>query len=309
MATHSRGTHTVEVLQVGDSLAEIVVSSGAALGRLCLAGREVASAWLERDPYNERYRGALLAPWPNRVQGATYDFAGKNYQLAVTEPQLGHALHGLLARVPFAVVARHSESDVCRLVVEHHYLGTHPGFPFAFRVHATWVLTVAGLELRVEATNTGSQSMPFGVGWHPYFSLGGSVGDLHLRVPARAEYATDAAMIPTGQRYADPEVARGAAIGERQFDTLYALQTMQGTAQTRLWDPRTGDGIELWQTTGPGGLNYLCAFVPPDRQSIALEPMSCAIDSFHSGDGLAVLAPGASFAATMGVCRLVRGAP
>ena len=48
------------------------------------------------------YRGALLAPWPNRVVDGRYTFDGEEQQLPLTEPERGHALHGLLVWADWA---------------------------------------------------------------------------------------------------------------------------------------------------------------------------------------------------------------
>ena len=305
ISTEWRDGVPVEILHIGETRAEIHPGRGAALGRLCLqmgsSARDIASDWTSEGATNPRYRGALLLPWPNRIAGATYRFRGKDYQLAVTEPQRGHALHGLLARAPFAVLRRHVGECSCSLTLEHIHGGTDPGFPFPFRAHVTWTLERHEVSLAIDVVNTGAGSMPFGFGWHPYFSLSGPIATQHLHILADAQYAANDAMIPTVLVHGDLDVGRGEPIGERSFDTVYRLKPGTGRARTRLWQPGSGEGIELWQETGPGKLNHLCVFVPPDRQSIALEPMSCAINAFNSGDGLRVLARGRHFRAAMGV--------
>ena len=52
------------------------------------------------------YGGAVLARWPNRVVNGRYQFAGAAHQLALTEPERGHALHGLAGWQDFEVVSR-----------------------------------------------------------------------------------------------------------------------------------------------------------------------------------------------------------
>ena len=37
------------------------------------------------------------------------------------------------------------------------------------------------------------------------------------------------------------------------------------------------------------GFNYLQLYIPPDRSSIAIEPMTCSVDAFNNGDGLIIL--------------------
>src|SRR5689334_25261365 len=40
--------------------------------------------------------GAVLVPWPNRVEDGSYDFDGVSHQLSLTEPKMWTAIHGLL---------------------------------------------------------------------------------------------------------------------------------------------------------------------------------------------------------------------
>ena len=43
-------------------------------------------------------KGAQLAPWPNRIQDAVYEFEGKTYHPVKNfRPQGGHAIHGTVA--------------------------------------------------------------------------------------------------------------------------------------------------------------------------------------------------------------------
>ena len=51
--------------------------------------------------------GQLLAPWPNRIDGGRYSVAGADYQLDLSEPANGNAIHGLTRWMPWAAV-RHS---------------------------------------------------------------------------------------------------------------------------------------------------------------------------------------------------------
>lgn len=305
ITTQLRDGLPVEILQVGETRAEVHPACGAALGRLCLpmgaSVHEVVSDWTAEGSSNPRFRGALLLPWPNRVAGAAYPFGGKDHQLAVSEPERGHALHGLLARVPFAVLRRRTGERGCSLTLQHVYRGTDPGFPFPFRAHVTWNLAPHELSLSIDVANTGTGSMPFGFGWHPYFSLGGPVDAQHLHIMADAKYQADDRMIPTGEVPIEPHLDFAKPIGERCFDTVYRVKSGAGRVHTQLWQPESRIGIEVWQETGRGKLNHLCVYVPPDRQSIALEPMSCAVDAFNSGDGLCVLARNRHFRASMGV--------
>lgn len=52
------------------------------------------------------------------------------------------------------------------------------------------------------------------------------------------------------------------------------------------------------------GLPFIHIFIPPDRLSVALEPVSCGINAFNTGDALVHLEAGAVYSASCGV-RLI----
>jgi len=47
--------------------------------------------------------------------------------------------------------------------------------------------------------------------------------------------------------------------------------------------------------------NYLQVFIPPDRMSIAIEPMTCNANAFNNKDGLITLSPGEVLTTVCGI--------
>lgn len=95
-------------------------------------------------PFSDRYPlasnpyhlSAVLTPWVNRVRNGNYSFEGRNYQLPINEPNLGNAIHGLLARAPFTVSASESTPNSAYVRISHSYLGGEKGIhsPSTFRL-------------------------------------------------------------------------------------------------------------------------------------------------------------------------------
>ena len=75
----------------------------------------------------------------------------------------------------------------------------------------------------------------------------------------------------------------------------------KGVAVTQVANPARNLKLEVWQETGPKQFNYLQVYTPKTRQSIAIEPMSCAPDAFNSGKGLIRLKPDEVIEASFGV--------
>ena len=78
----------------------IIASVGASLRSLTFDGRDLVVPF-DADEVRPSYRGATLAPWPNRVVDGIYTFGGVERKVALTEPARHHALHGLAGWLDF----------------------------------------------------------------------------------------------------------------------------------------------------------------------------------------------------------------
>ena len=81
-------------LSVGDQRV-VVVGFGGGLRRYSVGDESVLDGYSVVAMCGSG-RGQLLAPWPNRVQDGSYEFAGESYQLALDEPERRNAIHGLV---------------------------------------------------------------------------------------------------------------------------------------------------------------------------------------------------------------------
>ena len=106
-------------------------------------------------------------PWPNRIRDARYVFRGTEYRTAISEPERGGALHGLVLWASWRPL-RHSRDEVALGYMLH----PQPGYPFTLELEVAYRLVAGGLEVRLSATNRGAEPAPFGAGFHPYLKLG-----------------------------------------------------------------------------------------------------------------------------------------
>ncbi len=116
-------------------------------------------------------RGALLIPWPNRLEDGRYRFEGEEHQLALSEPAHGNAIHGLVRWRSFRAIAR--EADWIVMALRLH---PTPGYPFLLDLTVEYRVDVHGLTVCTTARNSGARPLPFGMGQHPYLAA----GDAHL---------------------------------------------------------------------------------------------------------------------------------
>jgi aldose 1-epimerase len=281
-------------LAFGDYRASIA-SVGASLRSLTLAGRDLVVPF-DADEVRPAFRGATLAPWPNRVVDGRYSFAGEDHQLALTEPERGHALHGLVAWTSFDLIA--SGPDYVQLATT---IEAQSGYPFRVEVRVEYRLTEEGLFNSVTAINTGVDAAPFGAGPHPYLVAGeGRVDDWTLHLPAEQVLTVTAdRLIPIEAVSVDGtefDFRAPAAIGDTFIDHAFTGLT---TASATITAPG-GTGVTMtWDAACPWVQVHTAdrPIAELNRLGLAVEPMTCPPDAFNSGTDLLVIEPGESVTA------------
>ena len=246
------------------------------------------------------FRGAILAPWPNRVVDGHYRFAGVEQQLALTEPARGHALHGLATWLDFDITEEHPDSVTLEATIQ-----AQAGYPHRIDVSVTYRLDQNGLHTVVSATNTGTTPAPWGTGPHPYLVAGrGHVDDWTLTLPAdQVLTVTDDRLIPIGLAdvstegngifdFREPRVIADTFI-DHAFTHLH--RDSNGMTTVTLRENTTGSGVEMtWDESCPW-VQIHTADLPDPQQSrlgLAVEPMTCPPDAYNSGTDLIVINPG-----------------
>src|SRR5581483_1899152 len=94
------GLHRATIVEVGAGIREYEVD-----------GRPVLDPY-PADAMCDGAHGAPLIPWPNRLGDGRYSFDGREYQLPITEPEHGNAIHGLLRWRNWRPVERSDERVV-----------------------------------------------------------------------------------------------------------------------------------------------------------------------------------------------------
>ncbi|HEX8093944.1 aldose 1-epimerase family protein [Jatrophihabitans sp.] len=281
-----------------------VVQRGGALQTYTVDGIDIVDGFAD-DELPPAFNGAVLAPWPNRIRDGRWTWNGQQYQLPVTEPSTGAALHGLVSDVLWQ--ADSVGTDAVTLSVP---IAPSAGYPFELRVTVTWSLSADGLRCQLGALNTGLESAPFGVATHPFFRLPGArVDDLDLTLPAGQWLETDSNLLPVALRptgNSELDFTEPRPLGGLRLDTAFtavmpdfhvissAVLTCRGSAVTIWAEP----DFTWWQI-------YTSDYFEPDserlRRGLAVEAMTCGPDAFNSGADLIVLEPGVPWSAGWGV--------
>jgi len=294
------------VLEHGPYRAELA-GVGATLRSLTHDGRDLVVPF-GLDEVRPLYRGALLAPWPNRVvDGSWEDDDGVERQLPITEVERGHALHGLVQWSDWDADAAGSEGPHRASLVTT--LAPSDGYPFRLELRATYELGDTGLVTTVTATNVGQGTAPYGVAPHPYLVAGeGRVDDWSLRLPA-ASYleVTDDRLVPTGVHGVTEregfDFREARVVGDLFVD--HAFTEIEGGPDGRATvEVVAGDGRGVAMSWAVSELPWVQVHTGDrpepelDRLGLAVEPMTCPPDAFTSGVDLVRLAPGESHTAS-----------
>jgi aldose 1-epimerase len=240
--------------------------------------------------------GQMLLPWPNRIDGGRYQVAGTDYQLDLSEPAAGNAIHGLTRWSAWSP-ARHGPHAV---VLRQDLLG-RSGYPFRLGLEVEYQLTAeAGLTVSVTARNVGTRPAPYGTGSHPYLTAGAPVVDgCELTLPIARWLPADQRGIPSGPARDvagtpfDFRVAR--PVGAVTLDHAFTGLERDGTGLA--WARLTSDGAGAALWAGPG-YRWLQVFTGDTlgsghrRRAVAIEPMTCPPNAFVTGTDLLTLEPG-----------------
>jgi aldose 1-epimerase len=287
----------------GDSWAQ-VTQVGASLRRCTVDGMDVIDGF-GIDERATDGRGQVLAPWPNRLTDGSYRYGGRDCQAPINEISRHTAIHGLVRWLDWSMVAHESTSVTLSSAVR-----PQPGYEWQLDLEVTYALDAAGLTVTFQAVNADTERAPFGVGFHPYLTLGTtSIDGLQLTVPATSYLDSTR---PDGT----PEMAPVAAtpldfteprrIGSIQLDTCFGglVHGDDRRALARLADP-DGRSVRLWVDDA---YRYLMVYTADQvglperrRKAIAIEPMTCPPDAFRSGMDLIELEPGESWRGIWGL--------
>jgi aldose 1-epimerase len=279
----------------------VVVEVGAALRSYRVGERDVIDGFAA-DAHADGARGQPLIPWPNRLRDGRYTWEGETHQLPLSEPANANAIHGLLRWRNWTVLAW-AQARVSFGLRLHPM----PGYPFTLGVTIEYELTDAGLRVRTRAENLGARACPYGVGFHPYLTLGGLIDDARLTVPAERHLRTDERQIPISSEAVGGtpfDFREPRAVGAQVIDTAYGGLRRDGDGRARVTLADDDASVSLWMGEA---FDYVMVYTGDTlaparrRRAIAVEPMSCAPNAFASGEGLVALAPREEHLAEWGI--------
>ncbi len=254
---------------------------------------------------NKWFSSAKLIPFPNRVKDGMYTVGKSRFFLKQNFPSQQHAIHGLVYNKKWNVRKIIAEKEHITLIIGL-ILEPEQSYPHKLDVSCKYILSGRKLTCTTTIVNIGKrkQKAPIGDGWHPYFAAKGSFAKVSF--DPRAIIDVDERMIPTRKalefqtepfhsfllKYKQKNgflLQKNVAHAMRTLDTCFVLKKRCTVLQTRDFT------LTLKQDHN---YPFLQIFTPPNKHSIAIEPMSCWPDAFNNKKGLRMLASGEKWSGT-----------
>lgn len=279
------GGYTATIYEVGANLSALTAPDG----------RDLILE-VPEDQIRTGSRGALLAPWPNRLEDGSYTFEGETYQVPINEIDRNNANHGLVDWQRWTLVADSDRPSSVRASLD---LVPTPGYPFSLRFEAIYSVDENGLTVSVSATNRGATNAPYALGSHPYViadgnSGEGAVDEWTLCAPVRTFLEVNDRMLPVAEKPVEElrlNVREEIPLNELELDHAFGGIEFDetGNACVRVLSPSGkgagitfGEDIRWVQMYSDGSA----------RRALAVEPMTAPANAFATGADLTVLKPG-----------------
>lgn len=248
--------------------------------------------------------GIVLVPWPNRIRDGRWAHDGVEQQLAITEPKLDNAIHGLLRHTEYREVERDRDSVTLAATVY-----PQPGYPFLLDTAVRYELVSDGLKVTHHLQNQGAEAAPFAVGTHPFVKIGGvPTEDLVLRLDAASHIEVDDRLLPTGEvpvAGTEWDFREGRRVGDVSLDDAFGelASDDDGIIEHTLTAP-DGRTVTVWSEEEFAFVQVYTTRTFPGEGgdvAIAVEPMTAPAEAFNSGRGLRWLDPGEAWQGTWGI--------
>ena len=240
-----------------------IITYGGALRSLLVPDREgkpvdilLGFDTLEDYRRQDKYIGALIGRYANRVGGSRFVLEGQEYRLAANESP--NHLHGGMAGFDKQVWGVESALENTLTLTLQSPDGQE-GYPGNLEVTVTYTLGDSALSIDYRAVS--DRTTLCNLTNHAYWNLSGhNSGDIReqqFRLPNSRYTPVDAGAIPTGT--IDPvegtpmDLRQLQALGKREYDHNWAIDNWDGTLRlaAQAFSPGTGIDMEVL-TTLPG---------------------------------------------------------
>lgn len=274
-------------LRCAELLCEIKPELGGCLAGLWLGDVPVLRSTHAQDLHSVRQAASYpLVPFSNRLAHATLQWQGTDHPLVRNFAPEPHAIHGVGWQRPWAVL---EASDTFALLSFEHTADA--AWPFDFDASQAFKLEPGALEMSLSITNQSAVSAPVGLGWHPYFV---KRVRSHVAFAATGRWEMGEDKLPTRR-----SASGGLDVDCSALEVDHCFDGWNGTLELR---------DEVLHTTLTSSLRRLVLFTTPERDTLAVEPVSHVNNAMNrmaqpgaSAEdlGVVILQPGQTFSCEM----------
>jgi len=291
----------------GNAVVRVAPQLGAAITSFAFRGQPVLRE--TTDPISEALNVRAtacypLVPYSNRIRDARLRFRGADYTLARNFGTHPNSIHGVGWQRAWSIADVHRH----RLQVTLDHVADAAGaaaWPWPFRATQTFELVGntdgdrAVLAVTLTLANNGASAFPFGLGWHPFFTVDAATT---VAFSASSMWQNDATQLPVQRVGVPPTLPFAAA------------RPLAGLAIDNVFSGWTGRAVIMNRSTGiratlaaDRACSNLVVYAPANASFIALEPVTHETDAFNrseagaTGTGCRTLPPGCAFSCTMRV--------
>jgi len=237
---------------------------------------------------NKGFRSCKLSPYVCRIKNGQYHFNGVDYNIG----KFGfdeNSIHGLMYDIAFDEVHQQADEMMAMVQLETCYAATDAGFPFQYTIMVEYILQEGNsLTLNTRVLNQHDTDIPMADGWHPYFTLGGSINECHFTIASDTMLEFDSKLIPTGETVPFHQFQQPELIAETFLDNSFLLRNPLFGAACVLTNNKAKIQLEIFPEDS---YPILQVYTPDHRNSIAIENLSAAPDAFNNSIGIVTLEP------------------
>jgi galactose mutarotase-like enzyme len=275
------------LLETKSSRLQLDLSKGGSIQKLILTSPKTKTSKeiiIRDDSLDFFLSGSyLLYPWVNRIANRLIQYRQKSILL---DPPIcdenQYPIHGLFfstKRIPLKVEETDMESSVL-LSSEWN----HPKFPVFTE---TFTLYPDRLQILTKFENTTTSTQYFSYGYHPYFQLDTKINtctlttNLDTLLPLRKDLLPEAYFLEGHRNYLFLD---GDRINTLELDHCLTNLHLTEDPFVKFQFPLSGESIKVSSKFSPEfiPLPYFQLYTPPDRKTIAIEPLSSSGNVFEN---------------------------
>ncbi|WP_299062389.1 aldose 1-epimerase [uncultured Polaribacter sp.] len=278
--------HKTNILEVKNSnagvLGKIYLNLGASLQELTLNKEQIIQD-LHPLEYNSTYASSILFPFANRIKDGKYSFNNQDFQLVTNQQEENNALHGFVYDKTFKVIKQQTLQNSATITLEYIEENKNSGFPYTYAIQVTYIFNNDSLSLQLNVKNTDTKTFPFTLGWHPYFKSN-NLAKSTLHFDCHKKLIIGNRNITTGTETINANI--NLEIENKQLDDCWQLNSDKVQFNTPKYQLNFTSSVKE---------NFLQAYTPPKKNTIAIEPTTGVSDSFNNKIGLQSLKPNENY--------------